>query len=326
MINRTGPAASPACFQLLYTDVTLHIRDMRYYMAFIFPIIGLVSFVIVVLGSYKRASKSTGHFYMIVLGVADLYAIVSMQTQWLMNKFGYSFNRIECVLRQFHAVCPTQVAIWILVLMTVDRAVAVSQPLKAASLCTIKRAKVSISGAVCLLAAYNFAWSIFFKPHKHDIRTTCQIDEINIAFIYEIVVNVLSLYGPIPVIAVTNAVIISSVRKSANMQQQQQISQTAKKQDASRKITVLVVTTALVFLVSTFPAGLFELLFLEYGTAQKTGLYYWTHCDTAYGAFLLFGYEFGQMIYDVNHVINGFVYVASSQQFQKDLRAAITRS
>ncbi|XP_074656768.1 uncharacterized protein LOC141909979 [Tubulanus polymorphus] len=323
-MNTTDSSSeSDACTQLLEPlreagDIT---RVMRWCSAFVFPAVGFVYFAIVFLGTFKRSTSSTGHFYMLVLGVADLYATVSIETQYLMNYYIYPFNDVECILKQFHKIAPSQIAIWFLVLMTIDRAIAVSKPLQAVSICTIKRARRMLFVAAVLLTTQNLAWCSQFKPITYVIWTNCQVVNKDVLFAYYATTNTISLYIPFIIISAANWVIISSVRKSAKLPVAQETAST-KKQGASTKITTLVVTTALAFLFFTLPMCLLDTLVLEKGSLEETSVYYFNNCSgsIAYAWFVIYGHVGATLLYKANHVLNGFIYLASSAQYRKDVR------
>ncbi|XP_074656807.1 allatostatin-A receptor-like [Tubulanus polymorphus] len=319
-------ARRQACKRLrrLFNDAAYISRDMRWYLAFVFPAVGCVNFGIVLLGTFKRSASSTSYFHMLVIGVADLYAIVSVETQYLMNYFGHPFNDVECVLKQFHKIGPSQIAIWFLVLMTIDRAKAVPKPLQAVSICTIKRSCKLLFVTAVLLTVQNLGWCSQFESIKYRIWTNCQIVEKYVLFAYYATTNTISLYVPFVVISVANWIIISSVRKSAKLPVAKGTA-SYKKQGASNKITALVVTTALAFLCFTFPMCLFDTLVLEKGSLEETTTYYVPNCRLfgSYAWFVLFGHVGATLLYRANHVLNGFIYLASSEQFRKDLLTTI---
>ncbi|XP_074660401.1 uncharacterized protein LOC141912879 [Tubulanus polymorphus] len=218
-----------------------------------------------------------------------------------------------CFFKVFHTNCPAQIAVWILVLMTLDRAIAVSAPLRAARLCTVGRARTALIAITCVFVIFHVVWSAFHLPNAFmGTWTNCRVESIFAGRFFFYANNVLSLYLPIVLISVANAFIIAGVRNGP--------ATGAAKQATAKKITILVVSTAASFLLLAFFNCLTQLLLLERGHPAQTTMYYLTHCDNlSYGLFVIVCNSVSVVLKNANFVVNGFIFLCS-RNFRNDLR------
>ncbi|XP_074653702.1 uncharacterized protein LOC141907857 [Tubulanus polymorphus] len=309
------------CFTKIYGWLVPITFNLNRTTAYAFPVLSLIGLIIIVLGTYKKSSTSCGHFYMMYLGMADLYAILGAEVPYLMDIAYVKFSRPMCIVKLFHANCPKQIAVWILVLMTVDRAVAVSKPLQAATLCTVARAKKAVAIVSTILAIINIIGAAFHEAIDLTGQwTTCMIVNLTGSAIYSNLNNTLALFLPFLVVAVANGVIIVGVRRSANMDATQQVTDD-RKQATAKRITVLVISTSLAFLVLSFLAAL--TIVLEYEHGSETYLYYFTHCENlTYGSFMIIGNSIGTVLYQANHMVNAYIFLCS-RSFRNDVKGGV---
>ncbi|XP_074661131.1 uncharacterized protein LOC141913865 [Tubulanus polymorphus] len=304
-----GNDSSKGCWLDKYdwtTPITVNLNKVS---AYVFPIMSSVGLVITVLGTYRKASHSSCHLYMLALALADVYAIIAIEVPYLMDTFYVQFSRVMCIVKAFHFDGPKQIAIWILVLMTVDRAVAVSKPLRAATMCTVGRSKKAVAILCAVLFLNQAVWGALHEGRSNQKWTNCLIVNTYLYSIHYHLNNVMALYLPILVIAVANTLIISGVRSSANMDTQQTID---KKKGTAKKITILVISTSISFLILSFFMALTNILLLEYGTAVNTFQHYYFNCEhEVYGTFLLIGNSMGTIFLNANHVTNAYIFICS---------------
>ena len=93
----------------------------------------------------KKMRHQSTYFYMAVLAVDDqLVLIMGCLNYWLylLNILNSMKNFVLCKLISFMCYSSLHFSVWIVVIMTVERFIAVALPLQANRLCTVKRAKM----------------------------------------------------------------------------------------------------------------------------------------------------------------------------------------
>nr|QVK45795.1 G protein-coupled receptor [Proales similis] len=136
-----------------------------------FPVIVLLgtvcnSLAFIVLRGKKMRSQST-YFYMAVLAVADEMVLINgCLNFWLYLYFGKTFlmfSVLSCKFASFALYAALHFSVWTVVIMTVERFIAVTLPLKAGILCTVKRAKLAILTLFAIIVLVNIH---FFVTHS----------------------------------------------------------------------------------------------------------------------------------------------------------------
>ena len=128
-----------------------------------FPFIILVgtisnSLTFLVMRRKKMRHQST-YFYMAVLAIADeMVLLVGCLTFWI-----YVSTKHSLILRSIFwckTICmllyaTSHFSVWIVVIMTIERFIAVALPLQAHSLCTVKRAKLATTILAVIVLCIN---------------------------------------------------------------------------------------------------------------------------------------------------------------------------
>jgi hypothetical protein len=129
-----------------------------------FPLIIIIgtisnSLTFLVMRRKKMRNQSTC-FYMAVLAIADeMVLLVGCLNFWLYAYTGYSFVLLSvfaCKVACMALYATTHFSVWIVVIMTIERFIAVALPLQANRLCTVKRAKIATAILALIIIIINF--------------------------------------------------------------------------------------------------------------------------------------------------------------------------
>ncbi|XP_074640130.1 delta-type opioid receptor-like [Tubulanus polymorphus] len=275
------------------------------------------------IGSFSRAKKSPAHFFMASLAVADLFALTTKSTIFLLNLNKHQADIAQCKLSGFVEHLSAALSAWYLVLMTMDRTIAVTQPLKAHRLCTVRRAKKQIAlSTTILIFLDSIAFWVYGVELTRDGHTNCNMVNASMTFLYifEILFRSFESYVPFVIITILNTIMALTVRRSRRIQAK--MTQHQSTNSAGNRVTIMVVIVSVAFLLFTGPYNLSFLLTLKYSTWNDAMDSYTNSCESSQHALLIL-YFLSHTILDLNFIINGFIYSLSSSQFRRDLAKVI---
>lgn len=148
----------------------------------------LVPPLIIVLGSFgnvmiililRRIASGTTTMFFMALAISDLVLLYSgLFTEWLQRTFSISFfslNSVNCKVTNFVFYTAGILSSWLLVSMTVQRAVSVIWPHLIQVLCTRKRGvriMLGYVGIVCLMHSHIIIWLDLVQRHN-STAVTC---------------------------------------------------------------------------------------------------------------------------------------------------------
>jgi hypothetical protein len=213
----------------------------------------------------RRMSHLSTCYYMGILAIADTSVLLlGLSVMWL-----FLLNRKWSLLLQstygckilsllFYTVSDTSV--WIVCMMSADRCIAVTRPLHASSICTVRRARISVCILVLcvLLINIHFLFTHYLSPEN----------DCTIHARYEFFINRIwpwidaAVYSALPFILLLtiNLIIVRSLfqarRSTSNLQIYQ--SQTNRNKNKlstsmSRKLTTMLLAVTVFFLLTSFP-------------------------------------------------------------------------
>ena len=129
----------------------------------------LLSFAVLVRKSMRSRSV---YFYLMLLSWADTIVLyISAFRTWFRTLFGFELlihhSAVTCKGYWFMMGLSQHMSAWLIVLLTLDRFIAVTYPLKAASLCTGRRAGFASLGCFLVIGAYQS--HVFWNIHLYDV-------------------------------------------------------------------------------------------------------------------------------------------------------------
>ena len=213
----------------------------------------------------RRMSHLSTCYYMGILAIADTSVLLlGLSVMWL-----YLVNKKWSLLLQstygckflsllFYTVSDTSV--WLVCMMSADRCIAVTRPLHASSICTVRRARITVCILVICILLINIHFSF---THYLSSNNECTNHARYDFFIYRIWPWIdAAVYSALPFILLLtiNLIIVHSLfqaRRSTSKLQiyQSQICRNKNKLSTSmsRKLTTMLLAVTVFFLLTSFP-------------------------------------------------------------------------
>ncbi|KAK5606392.1 hypothetical protein CRENBAI_021864 [Crenichthys baileyi] len=267
--------------------------------------IALNIFVLMVFILHKKPC-TVAEIYLTNLAAADL-VLVSFLPFWAVsawNEYKWIFGRALCKMVNVGILMNVYCSIYFLVLVSIDRYLALVHPM---SHLTIRRAKFAKIGCV-LVWILGFLLSIPKLINRelalHGNMTTCSENDTTIFLVNELMISVFGFFIPILIITGSTFKILKTLKgrfwEGANL----------KKTD--HKATILVLAVLLAFLICWVPYHLLKIpALLSYvgiltGCSSKKNLYICGQIFTYLGFF--------------NSVLSPILYVFVGKNFQKKFK------
>ncbi|XP_076455670.1 rhodopsin-like [Babylonia areolata] len=268
----------------------------------------------------KMKPRSHPSIYVAVLAVTDNLCLAAKMFFIELTRHDVDVGDIGCNLLYFTGNLTAVYANWLLVMMTVERFLAIWMPLKVGTLCTRQRSAMAL--ALLLLAVMSLASAVFVFSESswagNDFRCTYKQEYLEfVEFVWYWIDGVLYALLPCVLLIVFNTLIILGIKRAANIQRQltedsncrnKQVKGQAMEQlRQQRQITVMLVVISVVFVLLTIP----NCIFFIYKP-------YWKVERSAYRDYA--NYKcIEQIVYflsDASHAINFFVYFISTKKFR----------
>ena len=220
-----------------------------------------------------------------------------------------------CVCQVFSTYSTCLCSNYLLIAMTFERFYSITRPLKAASLNTMKKARIII---VCIFV-FGCSYCIPFWTIAGIAGRTCVPNlyaSYNVlAELYSWLIESLIFLFPFVSLLTMNNIIIHTLRKRSKLNlsestcQGQSEGQTFKIKQSEKQICVMLLFVTFAFLILTIPAR--ALAFYRTFSNKHTGYYF---------AGLHLFHQVATKSIVTNHGINFFLYAMSGKKFRKDLR------
>lgn len=307
---------------------------------FIGPIIFVVglcgNLLVIMVMSRKRMKGTTTCVYLRSMAVADLGVIIGgIIPEWLEAMqiiiFG-DIHPVTCKIDKFFFYSFGDISIWILVIFTVDRFIAVCYPLRTKNICVASRAPYFALGAVFLAIAKNIHvfWTRGAEYETEEVwrpiegtnssmlvNVTMRVDNCGRPyrhfefFIRPWIAFTLVSVLPSCVILFCNVFIIRALIKVRRMRSQQTMA--CSKNKTLIQMTVMCLAASFCFLICITPSIILLI-----------GKPYWY-----YGHDHNYAYDIAKTINNllmfVNHSINFFLYCMTGKRFRNELMNMIRR-
>ncbi|CAF1301609.1 unnamed protein product [Adineta steineri] len=267
----------------------------------------------------RRMSHLSTCYYMGILAIADTSVLLlGLSVMWL-----YFVNKKWSLLLQstygckllsllFYTVSDTSV--WIVCMMSADRCIAVTRPLHASSICTVKRARIS----VCILVICILLINIHFVfTHYLSSDNDCTTHERYDFFIRRVWPWIdAAVYSALPFILLStiNFIIVHSLFQARHARSKLQIYQSQRSRNKnklstsmSRKLTTMLLAVTIFFLLTSFPMVCLQLYtnIHQQHNSLFAQLYLKPLCETLQYS---------------NHCINFFLYAITGKAFRHELK------
>ena len=278
-------------------------------------LLGLVGNILTIVILSQRAMRSSTNIYLSALAWWDTIVLlgtallIGLPTAWpAYKRFVYAF--VVSYLYPVALIAQTA-TIWLTVSFTVERYIAVCHPLKAASMCTIWRAKVVIAGVSLGSTFYNIPRWFDYRPmwitdsatnvtHVVPSPTTFSVNPIYVqvyfSWLYVPIMCIIPLVG----LSVLNLFLVLAVRRSQKQRKDMNV-----KQSRENNVTIMLVSVVLVFIICQVPALVYN---LAYAIDRK-----YVMSNFAYNVLS----TLRNFLVTFNSAINFLLYCALGQKFRR---------
>ncbi|XP_076451268.1 uncharacterized protein LOC143287207 [Babylonia areolata] len=270
--------------------------------------------VVMVMRSKHFRHMSTS-FYMAVSAVVDTVSLlVPLPPHYLYVNFPHIFDSV----RHVHVICAichpsgwitSNLGVFLTVAMTIDRSLAIQFPLKAPTLCTVRKAKIV---TVCLLLLEllvegHVAFTTRVVP-KGVLAYLCAVDT-SFSDTYRIFHDI---YWPyIHNVGPRTAKDLGEGAKSSGG------TQSGKTSSKSRQLSLMLVIDSVSIITCTMPLTLYMMLFQSF---QSINIFDNSPVDQATQGLL---FAIGFYLIQVNHCANFFLYCLSGARFREALKEVV---
>ncbi|CAH1772991.1 unnamed protein product [Owenia fusiformis] len=344
----TPPVGDPVTgLKLPFAD---HARVMQIYVAASICAIGAVSNILAYI-ALSRQKQNTSVFTMRCLAVSDciylmwnglwevLYWIYG-HTYWMDKSVGARSHHISLAYPYVSTVgyMLQMTSVWLVVLVTVDRFVAVCFPLRAVSLCTIFRARVLCLSVFIMSIIYHipmfFEWKMAWarnmcsRKFEYVLRFTDTGENFYYQLIYGFILNLMfKNVVPILIVFILNIMLIRDLYRAKRARMEiQSGANTHSRQERDITMTLLSVSTILVICLIPRLAlkGMRLVLWIpktneeriaQFGSLEAYDNYYWS------SNYLFIASVF---LMRANSAVNFFIYCIVRKDFRKELRDIFT--
>ncbi|XP_074660955.1 putative G-protein coupled receptor 139 [Tubulanus polymorphus] len=316
------------------------VKFLLHYGTVLIVVVGVVCNIlalIVLLNPLMR--KVSANNYLAALAIYDtcsllfnfLVGVLRGQNPDTINK-AFQESETLCKVHSVGVEIFNILSVWMIVCMTIERAIAVLRPLKVQTLCTVSKARkiIVIVTIVIVVVACHKIFVTGFEGDSVFGYKACRTSRSSIPEIIYLYVAV-NTWTPCVIIIILNSIILISLKKSANAQQAMTAasSNNAKKtipgksQTRITKVLLLVSTT---YLILILPLGITQSVELFYNATYKKPVATDGQALIDYVAFMETRFTlkwiraFCFFFYQINFAINFFLYCVSGKRFRDMVR------
>lgn len=308
---------------------------LRMYVPPILVVIGTIGnlFSLIILARYR--SKVKTYTYLAVLAAMDILVLyVGLLRIWLSIFFIDipSISSLLCKSISFLGYVSSDLSVWLIVAVTMERFVAVYFPLRASRIFTTSRVRLIILGIALVICAANLhvLWTLDLR-HTRQNNSNVTLCKPLPAFqslmvtIWPWVDAAMYSFIPFVVITVFNILLIKRISEARNMRKHLQQytvrrksstcsgNTNAKSFENSKRLTRMLIAVSFTFLVTTLPVNVFHIVSPVLGPDDKT-----MELGEYIESFALFSLlrTIAEMLMYLNHSINFFLYCVTGKQFR----------
>lgn len=290
----------------------------------------------ILLKSTKNATNASIYSYLSVLAILDLLVLyIGLLRLWI-GQFMIDIedtNIVLCKLVIFLGYVCSDASVWLIVAMTIERAIVVTFPLKAPRVCNTKYARICIISICVVFACVNchFLWSLELQHYTFNDTV---ISECEATADFKVLVEDIwpwvdaALYSLLPssIIIVLNCIIIRNVISAKNardvLRQESSLfrrncllnnNQSRSRAEVSRKITLMLLAISFTFLLTTLPMNIGLIYTSVFGVPRDNATLVKTQLVNTIAELLMY----------TNHSINFFLYCATGKKFRSQFKTFV---
>ena len=284
----------------------------------IIVILGLIGNSLTIIILTRRAMRSSTNIYLSALAVWDIVVLICTALLIGLDLPEFVWYR-HCVYAYVVsyayplALIAQTATIWLTVSFTVERYIAVCHPLKAARMCTIKRAKVVIYGVSIGATLYNMPRWFEYKAIQYDnpelgnlsitiVSQTSFVQnpwytQIYFSWLYVPIMCII----PLATLSILNTCLVMAVRRSQKQRKDMNV-----RQSRENNVTIMLASVVVVFILCQVPA-------LVYNLAYAIDREYVENESFGYGVLSVMR----NYLVTFNSAINFLLYCALGQKFRR---------
>ena len=246
--------------------------------------------------------------YMSIIAVNDNIVLSLNFHRWLVENTAFQYTLIagcRAIIYLVHIF--GGFGAYEIVLMTLDKVIAIKLPHKSALLCTAKRAK--ILSVINLLTI-----TIFYLPNLDFSKSVGKGDcaryvkEAWYVTIYSYMSMIVTPVVPVSLLFVMNIIIIKTVWKSQRIRYINQTGQD-KTKGTEVQLTIMLILVSSLFVILLLPFEMREIYYTIFSKAETPKQF----------AIFIFVFDVTYELYNVNYGINFYLYFISGTKFRRDL-------
>ncbi|ESN98270.1 hypothetical protein HELRODRAFT_177152 [Helobdella robusta] len=231
---------------------------------------------------------------------------------------GYKFI-VHAVFFPWASVSQTA-TVWLTVLVGINRYIAVCKPYQTAKLCTVRQAKIQLSGVLAFSLLYNIPkfFEVFIVRKKYiynnmaDDADGAQCFCVVVSSYYfsqayrhgyeSIMYTIFMLILPLSLLSILNILLILQLKKLKKRRAEMQ----SARQQQDNNVTLVLIIVILVFIFCQTPALINRFMWSFFADDQREcpGVQYYFS-------------RFGNMMVSVNSAVNFFIYIIFNSRFRQ---------
>ena len=281
-------------------------------------LLGMIGNFLTIIILSQRAMHSSTNYYLSALAIWDSAVLICTllligipgalphDAVYMTHVFAYIVSYIYPI-----ALIAQTATIWLTVSFTVERYIAVCHPLKAATMCTITRAKTVITGVSLGSTLYNiprwfdYAPTVEVNPATNTTvivpaRTAFSQNTIYLQVYFSWLYVPIMCIVPLLILLVLNLFLILAVRHSQRQRKDMNV-----RQHRENSITIMLVSIVMVFIVCQVPALVYNLAYAVDNAHVRHNLGYMILSDVR------------NFLVNLNSAVNFILYCALGQKFRR---------
>lgn len=311
-------------WELVQADAQYKVsKALGQYVIFIIFLLGflgnLLSFAVMVRKSMRASSTA---FYMAALALADtMVLLVGCLRRWVVEVWNVDLlndSAAACYIVNFLQYWSFSFAVWILVIMTIDRVIVVQNPLKAHLYATRRRAALSLFIVSLICAGINIH---FFFTTTYDERLVCTAKREYLEFyryVWSWVDATVYSFLPFVSLLVLNTLIIISLKRANERKRRLTHEFNTRRRNEQNntvnphKLTIMLLSITCAFIVLTAPAMVIHIIrekgepFFDLNKPKDMAKYILTR-------------QISRILLYLNHSVNFFLYCITGAKFRREL-------
>ena len=284
------------------------------------PILFLIGFAgnlltSLILGQ-KRNRKSSMAVFLLVLAMSDTIVLfVGYFCEWILLIWNYdirAINGFTCKLSMFLTYFSLQYSSWILVIVTIERAVGVVVPYKVRVLCSRKRGIIlpTVTAALLGLANGHFLVGVVSGYNPYNMRNCTVVSDKYMEFLVDEWAKfdfIISFATPFVFIVAGNTIMIFKLTRTARQRKHLVASE-----PKNSSLTLMLLLLSVVFIVCTGPSAIYSPLIFP--KLVET-------LDISEMAIPIFLFDIFNILAGLNATLNFVLYFLSGSKFRKEVKA-----